>query len=138
VQGTLVPWLAAILILVVGVIAVVLFAQRLDRRANAPFDTDVTFRALAAWAQNTPDSQLPPVVIRSYDGSRRPDLGAMRFQQEANVLATRGYVVASTSAGSYGGPNAGDILAFGLLAFGKQRIGHLTVTYTRQTRGPAW
>ena len=106
--------------------------ERWSRRVD-----EAPIKALEAWTRTTPDWQLPPVVIRVYDGTN-PQAGARRFQQEASLLSTRGYAVASTSAGSYGGPGVGSILAFGLLAFGQGRQSNLTVTYSRQGEPGGW
>lgn len=120
---------AGLILLVIFVpIGVIAWANSVEKRGRD--SSIVQDRAeFEEWAVRTPDWNLPPILVRTY-GGRDPNEAAWHFQREAGLLATRGYAVASTSAGTVR-PGVGGVLAFGLLAFGG-RLGTLTVTYARR------
>jgi hypothetical protein len=121
----------ALIVLLALVIGFVVLVVATNSRKDAS-ERDGLARASAefeAWVRNTPDWNLPPVVVRVYDGA---GYGARNYQYEASLLATRGYRVNASAAGSHGGPGMADIAAFGVLAFGQRRQSSMTVTYSRQ------
>lgn len=119
--------LLVIILIMLGVVALVVARDRQQKRRLAQ-SSQQSWQQFVSWATTTPEAQLPPVLVRSYDAAQ---YGAENFQKEASVLATRGYRVASTSAMAGTGPGAMDIAAIGLLAFGQGGRRSLTVTYQR-------
>ena len=124
-------------LIIVAVFAVPWYRGRARRqRSKAAYEAERAQRAtpVGGPSSGTPEPPSGEVVVLSYPGRTQAD-AAVAFQQDAQRMASHGYVPVSQS-WAEGRPGVARVVAIGVFSTAIRPAGYLTVTYRKQEQQP--